>query len=185
MAYQNNINVKVRVKKDWSKVNQRERAFLIKEEKFFKQNPKQASGYRWTSFRRRWDRYQFFHGAEDLKLYCNRLYIKFTLNNIFVTLTSNHSKALYTLSSGVLGFKGKKKTSVNAVYNLTRAISYKCLSLKIDKLVLYFNYLNRLRHYLFKPLVKGLLFNNVEVGGIIAYTGISHNGLRKRKQRRK
>lgn len=102
-----------------------------------------------------------------------------------MTLTTSRNKTLYTLSSGILGFTGKKKISLNAIYNLTRAISYKCLSLKIDKLVLYFNYLSRFRHYLFKPLLKGLLFNNVEIGGIIPYTGVSHNGLRKRKQRRK
>lgn len=174
-----------RDKKYWDKVNQRERLFLLKEEKFFKKNPNKASGIRWTSFRQRWDRYQFFNGAKDLKLFCNRLYLKFTLNNIFVTLTTSRNKTLYTLSSGILGFTGKKKISLNAIYNLTRAISYKCLSLKIDKLVLYFNYLSRFRHYLFKPLLKGLLFNNVEIGGIIPYTGVSHNGLRKRKQRRK
>jgi ribosomal protein S11 len=181
----NNVGNKITGEKDWTKVNLRERAFLFKEDKFFKQHPEAQIGFRWTSFRRRWDRYQFFHGAEDLKLFSNKLYIKFTLNNIFLTLTTNVSKVLYTISSGILGFTGKRKTSINAVYNLTRAISFKCLSLKITKVILYFNYINRLRNYLFRPLVKGLLFNNVEVGGIIAYTAFSHNGLRKRKQRRK
>jgi ribosomal protein S11 len=171
--------------KDWSKINAKERLYLNREEKFFKANPALAVGHRWSVFRHRWDRYQFFNGAKELRLYCNRLYIKFTMNNIFVSLTNNHSKVLYTLSSGVLGFRGKKKTSINAVYNITRAVSYKCLSLKITKLVLYFDYVLRLRHYLLRPLLKGLLCNNVEVGGIIAYTGLSHNGLRKRKQRRK
>ena len=113
------------------------------------------------------------------------MYIKFTLNNVFITLTNSRNKALYTISSGVLGFRGKKKVSINAVYNMTRALSYKCLSLRITKLVLYFDYVLRLRHYLLRPLLKGLLFNNVEVGGIVAYLGLSHNGLRKRKQRRK
>jgi len=45
---------------------------------------------------------------------------KNTLKNIFITLTNNKGKVLYSISSGLIGFFGKKKTYHLTVTNITK-----------------------------------------------------------------
>src|SRR5579875_2403453 len=134
----------------------------------------------------------------NIKFY---LFLKFTLNNIFVYVYDLNlkksfvlTKCFYTkyfyLSLGKVGFEGPSKEGKMAAFRLGLRFSSYLLKNKIyDLNIILFNKPN-LRY---KEFVKGLLFNNrkipvykfrIKIHYIYLMPKIAHNGCRLKKRRR-
>lgn len=108
-------------------------------------------------------------------------YINKTKNNIFLTCTDSTGNVKFQFSGGLIGMKGPKRNTPNAAELVGRRfgkeaeiVGYKSLHLKIKGALDGF----------VKSAIRGLQVYPLDLLQIEQIKGVSHNGVRKRKQRR-
>ena len=107
-----------------------------------------------------------------------KVYIKVTLNNIFVTYLFNNK--IYTKSIASLGFKGKSKQTIYAYKTFAETILKDLLNISANQPVIINLYIKSLSKKL-KPLYHIFKVNNIKINKIYDTTSQSFNGCRKRK----
>lgn len=107
-----------------------------------------------------------------------QIYIKVTLNNIFVTYFINNK--IYTKSIASLGFKGKSKQTIYAYKTFAESILKDLQNLSSNQSIIVNLYIKSLSKKL-KPLYHIFKVNNIKINKIYDTTSQSFNGCRKRK----
>lgn len=107
-----------------------------------------------------------------------QVYIKVTLNNIFITYFINNK--IYTKSIASLGFKGKSKQTIYAYKTFSESILKDLQTLNTNKSIIINLYIKSLSKKL-KPLYHIFKTNNIKINKIYDTTSQSFNGCRKRK----
>lgn len=110
----------------------------------------------------------------------NVLYIRFTSNNIIVTITNNLNEVITTVSSGAIGFKSHKKITTSALNEVLKTILN--------------NDIVKKTHFLLVKIIGsndarvGLLdfFDNINYSiiAIEEYFSFPYNGCRPKKRRK-
>ena len=106
-----------------------------------------------------------------------KIYIKTTLNNMFITYMINNK--IVTKSVAALGFKGKAKQTRYAYKTFAETIINDLLLLNNDSIIvnLYLSSLNKK----LKPFFTLFKTNNIKINKIYDLTPLPYNGCRKRK----
>lgn len=107
-----------------------------------------------------------------------QIYIKVTLNNIFITYFINNK--IYTKSIASLGFKGKSKQTIYAYKTFAESILTDLQTLNPNQSIIVNLYIKSLSKKL-KPLYHIFKTNNIKINKIYDTTSQSFNGCRKRK----
>lgn len=108
-----------------------------------------------------------------------KIYIKTTLNNMFITYVINDK--IITKSVASLGFKGKAKQTRYAYKTFAETIINDLLTLTNNNNIIVVNlYLNSLNKKL-KPFFILFKTSNIKINKIYDLTPIPYNGCRKRK----
>jgi len=107
-----------------------------------------------------------------------QIYIKITLNNIFITYFINNK--IYTKSIASLGFKGKSKQTVYAYKTFAESILKDLQKINPNQSIIVNLYIKSLSKKL-KPLYHIFKTNNIKINKIYDTTLQSFNGCRKRK----
>lgn len=108
-----------------------------------------------------------------------KLYIKTTLNNIFVTIVTPTQILTQTLAA--LGFKGKAHQTIYAYKMLAEKNVLDLTKISKTTNILHLNiYVNTLNSKL-KPFLKIYNTNNIQIQHIYDITPIPYNGCRKKK----
>ena len=107
-----------------------------------------------------------------------KIYIKTTLNNMFITYMINNK--IVTKSVAALGFKGKAKQTRYAYKTFAETIINDLLLLNNDSIIvnLYLSSLNKK----LKPFFTLFKTNNIKINKIYDLTPIPYNGLLKKKK---
>lgn len=121
----------------------------------------------------------FWRKSEDIF----RLRVRFTLNNMFVSLASVSNKNLINVSSGVLGFKGTTKLTTYAVERMAVYISKFMRRRRYRNLYLIFN--SGAIGYKSKLFVETLIRNALVIKYLTVSDAVPHNGVRPRKAKRR
>lgn len=122
-------------------------------------------------------KYQFSNFTNNNNII--KIYIKTTLNNMFITYIINNK--IITKSVASLGFKGKAKQTRYAYKTFAETIINDLLILNNNNNIIIVNlYLNSLNKKL-KPFFTLFKTNNIKINKIYDLTPISYNGCRKRK----
>nr|YP_006280833.1 ribosomal protein S11 [Cyanophora paradoxa]ADW79187.1 ribosomal protein S11 [Cyanophora paradoxa] len=110
-----------------------------------------------------------------------KLYIKITSNNILFTITDKRNKVLSIISSGMVGFKKSKRSSLYAVELTTDYVIKKIIQYNLYKFYLYFKGINRKKRRTCIALLRKakLFFLKIKDN-----TPIAHGGCRQKKSRR-
>lgn len=162
------------------------RTGLLAKAEFFEKNLKLVGrDKKWFDFVKQYSSVSSSFRLTDAELFAKRLHVRFGLNNIYLTLSNKFGQPVLTVTSGVLGYKGKEKKSTNAVYSLGRASVTRCFGLNWRRIIIYITFVRRLSTTVLKSLLKGVLFNRIRIVAMRPYVKICHNGMRKKKQRRK
>jgi small subunit ribosomal protein S11 len=109
------------------------------------------------------------------------VHVKSTLNNTIFNITDLSGKTLTWLSSGTLGFKGSKRSSMSAAEFAANKVGSLLLSKYNCSFVhLYLNGIGLGRI----ASIKGLKKSGVNIDLIRDVTSVPHNGCRPSKKRR-
>ncbi len=106
--------------------------------------------------------------------------VRCTLSNTILHVMT-HKSLSFTISSGVSGFKGAKRSTTQAAQDSARFIGKKLRGLKLRKIILIFKGFTKTR----KSVIKGFKKRRIIIEKIIDKTLISHNGCRLSKKKRK
>ena len=109
-----------------------------------------------------------------------KLLIKCTLNNIFLELSGEKGRPIWTVSSGCLGFKNAQKTTNKTALALMDALWLKLSQLSISRIRVDFRGVNPARQILLSQLRRP----GLEITEIIDTTPRPFNGPRTKKARR-
>lgn len=101
-------------------------------------------------------------------------------NNIFLHVASPPGKLLFTLSSGLAGFKGAAKTSPKAALAMLDTLQRRLGELGFNRIRVNFRGLNSAR----AVMVGQLRRMGLSVAEVIDTTGVPFNGCRPPKKRR-
>ncbi len=107
-----------------------------------------------------------------------KIYIKTTLNNIFITYNFNNK--IITKSIAALGFKGKTKQTQYAYKTFAENLVNELLSLTDKNSIVVNLYLKSLNKKL-KPFFTIFKSNNIKINKIYDVTPIPYNGCKKSK----
>jgi ribosomal protein S11 len=121
----------------------------------------------------------FWRKSEDIF----RLRVRFTLNNMFASLSSVSNKNLINVSSGVLGFKGTTKLTTYAVERMAVYVSKFMRRRHYKNLYLIFN--SGAIGYKSKLFVETLIRNALVIKYLTVSDAVPHNGVRPRKSKRR
>jgi len=108
------------------------------------------------------------------------IYVRFTLNNIFVNVLDEGKQTLFFFSGGRSSVKGTMRTSNFILQELGEEVGLKILRLKIVRTCIFFKDLNSSRTF----FIKGLKKCGLNIFFISEMTSLSHNGCRLPKKRR-
>ncbi len=103
-----------------------------------------------------------------------------SVNNIFVNVSTQRGKSLYSYSAGRTSFKGSKRLSPAAAELMGKHVSYVLKSNKISSVSLVFH---SPLNYLFRAVLRGLA-SNLRFSALRYHLSRPHNGLRLRLSRR-
>jgi len=109
--------------------------------------------------------------------------VRFTLNNLFVTLSVNSGKNLITFSSGSVGFKGTTKLTSYAIERVALNVSKFLRKRRLKSLYLVFN--SGAVGYKSKIFIETLIYNSLIVKYLTVSDSVPHNGVRARKTKRR
>lgn len=112
-----------------------------------------------------------------------KLRVRFTLNNLFVTLSNNSEKNLITFSSGGVGFKGTTKLTTYAIEKVALQVSKFLKKRRLKNLYLIFN--SGAVGYKSKIFIETLIYNSLLVKYLTVSDAVPHNGVRARKTKRR
>ena len=107
-----------------------------------------------------------------------KIYIKTTLNNMFITYNFNNK--IITKSIASLGFKGKTKQTQSAYKTFAENLVNELLSLTDKNSIVVNLYLKSLNKKL-KPFFTIFKSNNIKINKIYDVTPIPYNGCKKSK----
>ena len=107
-----------------------------------------------------------------------KIYIKTTLNNMFITYNFNNK--IITKSIAALGFKGKTKQTQYAYKTFAENLVNELLSLTDKNSIVVNLYLKSLNKKL-KPFFTIFKSNNIKINKIYDVTPIPYNGCKKSK----
>lgn len=107
-----------------------------------------------------------------------KIYIKTTLNNMFITYNFNNK--IITKSIAALGFKGKTKQTQYAYKTFAENLVKELLSLTDKNSIVVNLYLKSLNKKL-KPFFTIFKSNNIKINKIYDVTPIPYNGCKKSK----
>nr|YP_010041694.1 ribosomal protein S11 [Cyanophora biloba]QPB15021.1 ribosomal protein S11 [Cyanophora biloba] len=110
-----------------------------------------------------------------------KLYINIKPNNIFFTLTDKKNKVLFSISTGLAGFKKARRSSLYAVEITTEFLIKKLKYNNLNKIYLYIKGVNRKKRKTCIKLLKRAKFIFVKIKDI---TPIAHGSCRQKKLRR-
>jgi small subunit ribosomal protein S11 len=111
------------------------------------------------------------------------LRVRFTLNNLFVTLSNSAGKNLITTSSGALGFKGTTKLTTYAIEKVGLFLVKFMRKRRYRNLYVIFN--SGAVGYRSKLFIETLIYNSLIVRYLTVSDSIPHNGVRPRKTKRR
>ncbi|WP_433927946.1 30S ribosomal protein S11 [Candidatus Carsonella ruddii] len=108
------------------------------------------------------------------------IYINSTFNNTISTLTDNKGNTIGWYSSGVLGFKGPKKSTSIASQSISEKISFLAISKNIKIVDIYIKGVG-----IGKETILRIINNcGIYIRSITDITPLPYNGCRKKKRRR-
>jgi len=105
--------------------------------------------------------------------------IKSTSNNTILQATGQKNKSII-LSTGMLGFKGSKRSTPYAAQQTAELLAEKLIENKILEVNLFFKGFGKGK----KSILKGLLKKQIKIVKYIDKTQKIHNGCRRKKKRR-
>lgn len=109
-----------------------------------------------------------------------RFYIQSTYNNTIITATDARGDVLATLSAGMMGFRGPKRSTPFAASQVARALLTKVEPVGFKEVEVYVKGIGAGREAAIRSIAGG----GVNVTFIKDVTPIPHNGPRPRKPRR-
>jgi len=112
-----------------------------------------------------------------------KITVRFTLNNLFVTLSTNSGKNLITFSSGSVGFKGTTKLTSYAIERVALNVSKFLKKRRLKSLYLVFN--SGAVGYKSKIFIETLIYNSLIIKYLTVSDSVPHNGVRARKTKRR
>lgn len=101
-------------------------------------------------------------------------------NNTIIHATLINNKNII-LSTGIIGFKGAKRSSSHAAQKIAELMGSKLIENQITNIILTFRGLGKGRKF----IIKGLKKHKMNIIKLIDRTSTAHNGCRQRKRRRK
>jgi len=107
-------------------------------------------------------------------------HIQSTYNNTIVTITDLNGAVLGWSSAGTLGFKGAKKSTPYAAYQIVNAVVEKVQKNNIKELQIFVKGVGGGRD----AAIRALAAKGFDISLIKDITPIAHNGCRRRKPRR-
>ena len=109
------------------------------------------------------------------------VFLKQTVNNLFITVKNRNQKVMLVRSSGFIGFKGSKKNTFFAAIALAKEVArlLRLMSRRYARIIL----LSKMTKNL-KLSIKNLSYSGLKVLEIVERIPIPHNGLRGSKARR-
>ena len=107
-------------------------------------------------------------------------FIKATFNNTIVTLSDKYGNTISWCSSGVLGFKGSRKSTPYAASQVAQKAAEDAISLGLSKIEVRIKGPGGGR----ESAVRALSAAGLEITTIMDVTPIPHNGCRPPKKRR-
>jgi small subunit ribosomal protein S11 len=119
---------------------------------------------------------------KPVKKYSKRtiVIVRCALNNTLIYVKTQNSPC-FVVSSGIVGFKGAKRSTPQAAQDSAQYAGKKLRELKLRKIVLVFKGFGRAR----KAVLKGLKKRRILIEKILDKTLIAHNGCRLTKKKRK
>ncbi|BFI90968.1 30S ribosomal protein S11 [Candidatus Carsonella ruddii] len=116
-------------------------------------------------------KYEIFQGI---------IYINSTFNNTISTLTDLEGNTISWVSSGILGFKGPKKSTSLASQYISEKISHFAVNKNIKIIDIYIKGISIGKEVLLRIMNNCGLY----IRSITDITPLPHNGCRKKKRRR-
>lgn len=114
------------------------------------------------------------------KLEKGRFYIQSTYNNTIITATDKIGNVLATVSSGMLGFRGPRRSTPFAASQVARALIEKVRPVAFKEVEIYVKGIGAGRELAIRSIANG----GLNISFIKDITPIPHNGPRPRKPRR-
>lgn len=113
----------------------------------------------------------------------SKVWVRFSANNIFFSITDPKNKLLTYFSSGSVGFSGPAKTSSFALDQIiSKVVSFfKKRKLKSVNLI----FLNGVLSYRARSVIDSIIRRGLLVKSVTYKVKLPHNGLRKRKAKRR
>lgn len=114
------------------------------------------------------------------KLVEGTLYIEATFNNTKGLVTDKSGNAVFTSSSGALGFRGAKKGTPFAATKVGEVLGDKAKTIGVKNVNVIIKGVGSGR----EPLVRAFMAYDIEITGIKDVTPVPHNGPKAKKPRR-
>lgn len=114
------------------------------------------------------------------KLVEGTLYIEATFNNTKGLVTDKSGNAVFTSSSGALGFRGAKKGTPFAATKVGEVLGEKAKTIGVKNVNVIIKGVGSGR----EPLVRAFMAYDIEITGIKDVTPVPHNGPKAKKPRR-
>lgn len=114
------------------------------------------------------------------KLAEGTLYVQATFNNTKGLITDKQGNAVFTSSSGALGFRGAKKGTPFAATKVGEILGEKAKTIGIKTVNVVIKGVGSGR----EPLVRAIMSHDIEITGIRDVTPVPHNGPKPKKPRR-
>lgn len=113
----------------------------------------------------------------------SKIWIRFSSNNIFFSITDSKNKLLTYFSSGLIGFSGPTKTSSFALDQIVdKAFSFFMKkNIKTIRLI----FLSGMFNYKSRSVIESIVKKGLFVRSITYRINAPHNGLRQRKAKRR
>ena len=109
-----------------------------------------------------------------------KISVKCSSNNTIMHATLTNNKNII-LSTGIIGFKGAKRSSSYAAQKIAEFMGSKLKENKVKNIVLTFKGVGKGRKF----IIKGLKKHKINIIKLIDKTPLAHNGCRKKKRRRR
>ena len=118
--------------------------------------------------------------SSKVKVSNGTLYIRSTYNNTLMTLTDKNGNALFSSSSGAMGFKGAKKGTPFASAKIAELLADKAINAGIKEVDVVIKGVGAGR----ESGIRTLAAKGIEISAIKDVTPIPHNGPKPKKPRR-
>jgi len=125
-------------------------------------------------------RYQASRKIKSKKLSQGRVYIQSTYNNTIVTLTDMSGNVVVTLSAGMLGFKGPRRSTPFAASQVARTLAEKVDQTGLKDIEVYVKGIGAGR----EAAIRALAGAGLNITFIKDVTPVPHNGPRPKKPRK-